>query len=479
MKTKIILSFFIPFILYGCTKDFDEINENPNAPENVAPQFLLANVISVLANQNTYNQGFRRSNYLAQFAASVEFERIDRYEMGTNSGYWNTLYRLLNDLKSIKNSERTNEAYNAVADILSSYIFSQLTDMWGDVPYSEAINAQNGIVQPRYDTQEFIYTDPQIGIQAILKQATSILENTDQTIQGDVLFGGEPDKWVRFANALRVRYYLRTGKRLSDFSELQQLATSAPLMGSNADNAVLPYLSAIPNQFPMSQAALGLYQEYRLTLTADSILKLWNDPRIEVLYKPTQTSVQEGSPEFKGLRNGQNRETISELGIDLNDISLFGSMFRDVPDGVDGQFMQYAELQFALAEATERGWISGAVNDYYEEGIRASFDYYGADLPEGYLEQPAVKLNGTGHLTKILTQKWLSLNTNGHEAWFNIRRTGIPNLEPGPDNLNNGQYPVRYLYPESEQATNSENNAEAAARIGGNTINSKGWWETD
>lgn len=479
MKNQITLFLLVFFLSIACNKDFDEINENPNAPENVAPQFLLANVISVSADRNTYDQGFRLSNYLAQFSASVEFERIDRYEMGTNSGYWSTLYQLLNDLESMKNSSMSNEAYKALADILRSYLFSQLTDLWGDVPYSEAVNAGNGIVQPSYDTQEFIYTDPENGILATLENAVSILKTTDQNIQGDVLYGGNKDQWIRFANSLRVRYYIRIGKRISDFSPLQTLVNTEIFMESNADNAVLPYLSAIPNQFPMSQAALGLYQEHRMTTTVDSILKLWNDPRIEVLYKPTQKSVQEGTPEFKGLQNGQNRETISDKGIDLNDISLFGSMFRDVPDGIDAQFMQYAELQFALAEAAERGWINGSASTYYEEGIRASFDYYNIDLPEGYLEQPEVNLNGTDHLNKILTQKWLSLNTNGHEAWFNIRRTGIPDLEPGPDNLNNDQYPVRYLYPESEQATNSQNNSEAAARIGGNTINSSGWWEAD
>ena len=107
----------------------------------------------------------------------------------------------------------------------------------------------------------------------------------------------------------------------------------------------------------------------------------------------------------------------------------------------------------------------------------ASFDYYGVNMPADYLTQATVALDGSEDLTRILTQKWLSLINCGHEAWFNIRRTGIPILEPGPDNLNDGQYPVRYLYPESEQATNSANYAEAASRIGGDNINSKGWWE--
>lgn len=475
---KITIAFISLLCLAGaCTADFAEINENPNSPENIGPQFLLANVISVIADQNTYNQGFRLANYLAQFAASVEFERIDRYEMGTNSEYWNTIFQLLSDIRSMQEDEASNEAYRAVGDILRSYLFSQLTDMWGDVPYTEALRAKEGQYTPAYDTQEGIYTDANTGILAVLERSATVLENTASTIQGDMMFNNDLDKWMRFANSLRVRYLLRISKRLTDFSELQSLANSGKLMRSNADNAVVPYLSAAPNQFPMSQASLGLYQEHRMTETVDSILTLWDDPRIAVLYKPTQKSINEGNPQFKGLLNGQSRETISARGINLNDISLFGAIFRDVPNGVDAQLMQYAELQFALAEAATRGLISGDAEWYYQNGIAASFDYYDTELPADYFSRPAVDLDGNKDLNKILTQKWLSLLNNGHEAWFNIRRTGIPVLQAGPDNLNGGRYPVRYLYPESEQATNSANYAEAAARLGGDNINSQGWWE--
>lgn len=467
----------LTLLLSSCTQGFEEINANPNEPESIGPQFLLSNVISVAADRNTYEQGHRLANYLAQFAASVEFERIDRYEMGTNSDYWSTLYRLLSDIESMKQAPGSNEAYAAVGDIMRAWIFSQLTDLWGDVPYSEAVQARQGQFTPAFDEQEFIYTDPDEGILAVLAQAATTLESTTATIQGDMMYGNDLDKWVRFANSLRVRYLLRISKRLSDFSELQELADSGKLMRSNADNAVVPYLAAAPNQWPMSQASLGLYQEHRMTRTVDSILSLWDDPRVAVLYKPTQASVNAGNPAFKGLQNGLSRETIAARGINLNDISLFGFVFRDIPDGVDGQFMQYAELQFALAEAAARGYISGDAQAHYEAGIAASFDYWGVDLPADYLSRPSVVLDGSADLARILTQKWLSLINNGHEAWFNIRRTGIPAVQPGPDNLNDDQYPVRYLYPESEQATNAANYQAAVQRIGGDNINRPGWWE--
>lgn len=462
---------------FGCTEGFEEINTNPNSPESIGPQFLLSNVISVAANENTYTQGFRLSNYLTQFAASVEFERIDRYEMGSNAQYWSGTYRLLNDIESIQTNPATNEAYNAVADIMKAYLFSQLTDMWGDVPFSEALQAKSGLYNPIYDTQENIYLDPEIGILALLKKSAATLKNTTSSIQGDMMYGNNLDKWRRFANSLQVRYLLRISKRSSDFSELQALVDENDLMQSNADNAVVPYLSSAPNQWPMSQAALGLYQEHRMTATVDSVLKAWDDPRQMTLYKPTQQSVTAGNAQFKGLQNGLNRETINDQGINLNDISLFGSIFRDVPNGVDGQFMQYSELQFALAEAVSRGFISGDATAFYENAVRASFSYYKTAIPVDYFTRPTISLDGSDDLTKILTQKWLSLIGNGHEAWFNIRRTGVPILTPGPDNLNDDRYPVRYLYPESEQAVNNANYQNAASRMGGDNINSKVWWE--
>ncbi len=476
---KILLGYSIlSLLLSGCTSDFEEINTNPNSPESVDPQFLLANIISVEANMNTYDQGFRLANYLDQFAASVEFERIDRYEMGSNSGYWNNIFRLQSDIRSLKELPASNEAYAAVGDILQSYLFSQLTDMWGDVPYTEAIQALDGNFTPKYDTQENIYTHPETGILAILERSATTLENTTASIKGDVMFQNDLDKWVRFANSLRLRYLMRISNRLTDYSKIQELADSGKLIESNSQNAVVPYLSTAPNHWPMFLAGLGLYQEHRMTKTVDSVLTIWNDPRVEVLYKPTQKSVNDGSPEYKGLTNGQSRETISSKGINLNDISLFGAMFRDIPDAVNGQYMQYAEVQFALAEAAERGYISQDPEPYYRGGIRANFEYLEVEVPINYFSREAIAL-GEDNLTKILTQKWLSLINNGHEAWFNVRRTGIPNLKPGPDNLNDDRFPVRYLYPESEQATNRLNYEEAAERIGGDNINSKGWWETE
>ena len=476
---QLISIFFLCLFFANCTDDFDSINDNPNAPQEVSPEFLLTNVIAAETNENTYNQGLRLNNYLAQFNADVEFERIDRYELGGNSGYWNLIYGLLTDLETMKTLPGYNDAYDGVAEILKGYLFSQLTDMWGDVPYSEAVKFEELNFTPVYDSQESIYTDPENGILARLEAAAVKLQNTSESIRGDIMFGNDLSKWVRFSNSLQVRFRMRISKRVTDFSKLQQLADGNMLMQSNEDNAVVPYLGAAPNQFPLFSASTGIYQGLKMSQTVETILKGWEDPRIAVFFNPTPESVLAGNPEFKGLPNGLSTQTISERGFVLNDISLLNDRFRTIADGVDAQIMLYSEVQFALAEAVERGYITGDAETYYQNAIQAHFEYYETAVPADYFTRDAIALNGTSdaNLEKILTQKWFSLFMVGHEAWFNVRRTGIPVLTPGPDNFNNDQYPSRYLYPESEQAANKVNYDAAVSRIGGDNINTKSWWE--
>lgn len=478
-QINFIILFLTVLLVISCTNDFETINDNPNAPQEVSPEFLLTNVLVAASNEHTYNQGLRLNNYLAQFNADVEFERIDRYELGSNSGYWNVIYGLLADMESMRSLPGYNQAYEGVAEILRSYLFSQLTDLWGDVPYSEALKFSELNFTPTYDTQERIYTDPENGIMARLEAAVSQLQQTTESIRGDIMFDNDLTQWIRFANSLQVRYHLRISKRTTDFSRLQQLADSGSLLRSNSDNAVVPYLGAAPNQFPLFSASTGIYQGLKMSQTLEQVLKDWEDPRIAVFFNPTQESLVAGTPEFKGMPNGLSTQTIGEMGIALNDVSNMADRFRLVPDGVDAQLMLYSEVQFALAEAVERGYITGDAKIYYQNGIQAHFEYYDATVPSDYFSRGPIALTGSQeeNLEKILTQKWLSLFMVGHEAWFNIRRTGIPALTPGPDNFNNDQYPSRYLYPESEQAANKANYDAAVSRMGGDNINVKVWWE--
>lgn len=158
--------------------------------------------------------------------------------------------------------------------------------------------------------------------------------------------------------------------------------------------------------------------------------------------------------------------------------------------------MSYSELQFILAEARERNFITtGDAAEYYENGIRASFSYYleriiaggwneiATDLQafdvDAYMTQTDVTYSGTSDdiLQKIALQKWIALYYTGFEAWSDWRRTGMPEVIPGPDAVNGGKVPVRFQYPNSVKATNNANYQEAVSRMGADDLNTKLWWD--
>ena len=459
-------------ILSGCKK-FDEFNNNPNAPEQVNPQFLLSNALAEASN-NQAVWGWHAGSLLAQHSSNLEFLPVDRYDLGNNEGLWNETYRLLNDLQDVMNSEDGNEAYTAVCQILTAHQAAFLTDLWTNVPFFDALKGKSeGNFTPAFDTQESIYMDNN-GILDLLRKAVNTLESTSATINGDILFNGDLASWIQFANSLRVRYLMRISNQVDVAAELQEIVNEGKIFVSNDDNAMIPYLASSPNQWIIFTEREGRYVDVRMSKTAENIMTPLNDPRIGVYFKPTANSTEE-SPTYSGIPNGLSRE--SQNDYDLNDVSLMGSFLRDQPNGVNAVFMSYAELQFCLAEAAQKGYISGIASTYYEAGISASFDYYNTSLPDDYLTQPGAVLDGSADLERIMTQKWIASFISGYEAWFDIRRTGFPSITIPVDNLNGGTYPVRYLYPSTEQAVNGDNYANAVAQIGGDNNNSKGWWE--
>ena len=474
MKTKFILILFAFVQLTACKKNLSELNQNPNASEIADPQFLLSNVLYQSAKNNA-EEAWKNGNLLAQHTSNIEFFPIDRYDVGTNTELWNATYRLLNDLYLIENSPGSNNAYKGVALILRSALGSLLTDLWNDVPYSKSIKgASEANFSPVYDKQQDIYTAAN-GILANLDKSITLLSSTTDVISGDILYKGDLTKWVRLAYSLKVRYLIRISKKQDVSAALQTIITQNKMFRNNADNAVIPFLSSAPNQWFLINEREGRYADVRMSKTSENILNPLGDARTAVYFKPTVTSVATGTPAFKGLPNGLSRA--SQNAFNFNDISLIGKLFRDEPIGVNAPVMTYAELQFLLAEAAQKGFIPGSATTYYNAGIQASHDYYGVAVPAGYFTKASVVLNGTDDLKKIITQKWISNFLNGYEAWLDFRRTGFPQLTIPQDNLNGNKFPVRFRYPATEQAANKTNYEIAVKRIGGDTYDSKGWWE--
>lgn len=462
----------------GCTDDFEDINTNNNEPEKVSADLLLSTVISNTLT-DLVNTGWNNGNIVSQLTSKINFTGFDRYNWGSESGKWNAYYGNLSEVELILASARAedtkNASYEAIALILKSLIYSNLTDSWGSVPYSEAIGGQtNGEFRPKYDDQESIYT----GLLADLTKADELLTEGSPIFGGDLLFDGNLMAWRKLANSLQLRYLMRISNKANVASQIQQIVDNKPIFESNADNAILPYpAQSVATSFPISRNRIGSFDEHRLSQTSEAVLKQFADNRLNAWFQPTDNPNDDPTL-FVGLPNGLSENNASTFNGGASNVSrLNQSLFFDSPNAVDAALMQYAELQFILAEAAQRGWISGDGQTYYENGIKASFDYWNTDqdMP-AYLAQPGVTYDG--QLETILKQKWLASFMVGLEAWYDFRRTGLPSIiKPGQDNVNNDMIPVRFLYPDQEQTLNATNYEQATSSLGGDNINAKGWWE--
>ena len=466
-------------VLASCTKDFEQINTNPNAPVTVQPSLLLRQVIYDYGEQMSY-EGFTAGNLLGQYTTALDFNLFDRHnlkspQLGGNP--WPIFYKNLRDNEIILGLVSENETfavYEGPSRIMKAYMTAALTDMFGDVPYSEAFIGQVGTVTPIYDTQESIYLGEE-GILENLNKGIAAIENYKGsiTLEGDILFEGDLQGWLRFANSLKFKYLMRISKKMDVSAELQSLFAAGNFILENRQNAVFDFNDGEPNNFRLARLRIGDFNNFVQSETMEDILKSLNDPRIETLFRPFGNSAT--GNEFNGLLNGidatQNAATLA-------DYSLTGTIFRENTGQLDANFMTSMEMYFLLAEAAELGLINAEAKQFYDTGVAQAFPYWNTVLPSNYLtSEAAYGIEGANPIEQILTQKWIANMINGYEGWIEYRRTGFPRLRTISASLNNDLIPVRMPYPAEEEALNSLNYADAAVRTDGNSINVKVWWD--
>ena len=475
MRKYITAILFV--LILGCTIDFEETNANPNQPEEVSADLVLSTVLTTLANQAAMS-GWNNGNIVAQLTAKINFTGFDRYDWGTESGLWNTYYGILPEIEIIRQSalaeETKNTTYEGIALVLRAYVFANLTDNWGNVPFSEAIAGAEGNFTPVYDNQEAIYT----AIIQDLKQAETLIAIGQPILGGDIIYGGDTEKWRKFANSLQLRYLMRISNKIDVSQDIQAIVDSGIFIATNEDNALMAYPATTQiDSWPVSTSRIGSFDEHRMSETSEAILKQFNDGRLDAWFQPTDNP--EDDPElFVGLTNGLSEDNASNFNGGASNVSrLNQAYFYNSTNSVRAAMLQTAEVHFILAEAAQRGLISADAEILYNEGVRLSFEYWEVDQDlNAYLAQDGVSYDN--ELETIITQKWLASFLVGFEAWYDFRRTGLPSvIVPGPDNVNNDRVPVRFLYPDSEQTLNADNFNTAVSELGENTINVKGWWE--
>jgi hypothetical protein len=462
MKKLILLITVIAFLLSSCeiASFDDDINKNPNLPSQAEASQLIANAMLSLPALSSSPQG----EYNAQYLSEVIYIDDSLYPEATTSFYWLYQGPLMNLQTAIENTNDANEA--AVAKILKAYYFWHMTDRWGDIPYSEALNGTEDFT-PAYDTQEAIYDS----LFVILKEARDQLE-VGAGLSNDIIYDGNIEKWRKFGNTIRMLMALRLSEVDAQKAETEfTTAVDDGVMTSNNDSFVFQHLANENNEnYWFNQIIRQSRVWWAIPVRIINMMEPNNDPRISVYAEHAANT-----RDYTGLTFGTPND------VDADDYSLLGTQIYEQDAPV--YLVTYAQAKFALAEAAQRGWTTDAAASHYNEAIEASIKQWtGSDAGvQSYLSEPDVAYNPASveeGIELISEQRYLHLFMHGYEAWAEYRRTGYP------DNMVNPQgrdVPLRQAYTSDEELNNTENYQEAVNRQfnGQNSIYGRLWWDVE
>jgi len=462
---KLFLTITLILALFACTKDFEKMNTSPNSLTKVPYKALITNAENSIL--RTYNPILSGVVSWSRYNCRDVYVHGDRYAglgEGTSFGYYSGH---LKDLQvAMKLAVEANDDNSvAVAKILSAYAYQNLTDWFGDIPYSEALlsdDPENPNIFPKFDSQASIYAD----IIVQLKAANTMIDETASIGTADIIFNGNMMMWKRFCNSLLLRVYMRMSLVEPETAEtgIEEIAADPniyPIINSNLNAAFkywLPEDAVYKSPYWMNPVDAPTQENVTEEFMV-GFLKERNDTRLPV-YADTAAS----SGEYVGLPLGT-------LGQNTPDLSIMGvAEFRssDSPTRI----MRYSEVLFIYAEAALNGWNVGmTAREAYEAAISASFNEYRLNIGT-YLSEPLVDFNGgTPQRELIGDQKWCALYPDGNQGWAEIRRTGFPiyvaTTEP-VESVYPGKGVIKRMpYPYSEAINNPENfNAALAAQPG-------------
>lgn len=467
--------------LVSSCSDFGDMNTDPNRASSANTAFLLTAAITGATSGNSGVPGsvtntIAQPNLYAQHWSEITYTTNSRYGASTfdyNGFYAGPLVSLatiiqLNTDPATKASVTANGSNGnqlAVARILKAYQFSVLTDRFGDIPYSDALKGQTSL-RPKFDAQKDIYMD-------LFKELKDAVTQFDggTNVKGDVLLGGSPAKWKKFANSLRMALALRLSKIDPATGKTEFAAAyTAGGLSATSDNVLYNHDALYPNPWFASFVTSGRL-DFAVSTTLVDYMKPLADPRLAA-YADKSTNKQD----YVGMPYG-----LTNPGVKPADVSLPAAALRTVVTA-PAYVMTYAQTLFMQAEAAKLGWISGDPKALYEAAIKSSFEQWGVykeDTYKAFIAQTGVAYSDAQALELIGTQKWVALYMQGYEAWTEWRRSGYPNfLKPAPGALNpSKQIPRRQQYPTTEAQLNTDNYNAANARQGADLDDTRIWWD--
>lgn len=503
-------------LLSSCTKGFEEMNTDPNNIPIAKPGQLLAPTIAVVLSNNLIRNRNLTNELMQVSVEPTDAEgRVFRYDIRSNvgDGLYNGWYNELTNIKDIYklSSDSTlltyNRYYMGVSLILQVWVHSLLTDTFGDIPYFQANKGKDSLVfEPSFDPQKDIYLDmfqkleqANILLAATARNATEIIDPAS-----DPVYHGDITKWRKFGNSLYLRLLLRVSDKAEVSSEViakikeivDTKVSTYPIIASNEESAVLKWTGTAPYISPLGTVRPTDFDGPGVASFFIDNLVSWNDPRIDIptygLSGINRWGIAPSGGQYFGIPSGYAPGTNPVRGSYFYPNTSAQSLQKDALTGI---LMNYAELQFILAEAAAKGWIStGTAENYYNNGALASITYWLPDWTtkvnpvtgapgniKSYLTAADIEweesLSLEDKMERIHLQKYYALFLVDLQQWFEYRRTGQPNLPKGAGLVNGGVMPARLTYPVYLQSTNPTNYRIAIDRQGPDMIFTQVWWQ--
>lgn len=474
---KILILFAALPLLFTSCKKYEDFQVNPNQPSTATPALLLTNICISVFDYDPTGPAYasRQLTYYERGNSDVDYSWTS-WDFGNYD-----ILRQVTKMDELATAQGSGDNYHGLAKFFRAVLFNQLTDRFGDIPYSNALGALDGNTEPTYDTQEQVYA----GILNELEEANNLLSDANGSINGDIIYGGSASQWKKLVNAFRLRLLIHLSKKegsssiniKEQFAQIVNDPSTYPLMESADDNAQIVFNSTSTSNYYPTCGSLSVGTAVSIEEGMADILKDRDDPRLFSFADPISGLAANDFDNYAGVNAGL---TVADQQTASANASRINRRYPDInnPENEPLILLGYPEQKFLIAEAITRGWISGSAEEHYNNGITASFSFYGIDVPSGYLEQPNVKLSGGDDIEKIITQKYIALfMQSGWEAFYEQRRTGIPTFNTGAGTYNNGKIPKRWLYPQSEYDYNKSNvDAAVQSQYGGDDDTNGEMW---
>jgi len=489
-----ILLLFGLFFGFNSCSGFDELNTDPDKTSEVSAEMLATNLILQTVSYPSIGKGFLYKDMLAKYISYMEGETGYQYNKLERTEFY-SLIKLANVEKMIVASKGSvyENSYTALGKFIRAYTFFNLTLSVGDIPYTEAIQGEAGIYNPKYDSQKEVF----IGILNELEEA-SLLFGEGRDFAGDPIYKGKVSKWQKACNSLSLKVLSHMWKKTTDADlnvkgRFDEIVRAGNLFQSNEDNFQLVYSDLEVEYYPFYNSNFRNYPIMSITIVDK--MKVLGDYRLFYFAEPSVEQAAAGK-----LPN----EWDAYIGVDPSDdfISISAKYSDGAISGINQRYYQlkkgeptfllsYAEQCFIISEGIVRGWTAGDPQLYYQTGIRSAMHFTADNTPDDtlfhhnmkitdvtindYLANADVAFTGSDDqkLQKIFQQRYfIGFMQDGWNSYYENRRTGFPKLpinELTNQNTIITEMPKRWLYPSKELFYNKTRVEEAITRqFGGN-----------